>query len=136
METEQGVKELERILKEDVTYTPIEPFWNEPFLKDKSGKKITPKEFKDRWVKGMQNLSPAQRTQNDIASSIIILIGFIASVVALIFFSSSFGLVTYGLIIIFLGNIYANVIKLFSLFGQLKIYKNIEKQLSGGKDGI
>ena len=127
VETEEEVKLLEDTLKNHVTYTPIEPFWNKKFLKDKSGKKITPKEFMERWKVGMQNLSPAQRTQNDIASSIIILVGFIASVLALIFFSSTFGLVTYGLIIIFLGNIYANVIKLFSLFGQLKIYKNIEE---------
>ena len=135
METKQEVKELERVLKEEVTYTPIEPFWNKKFLKDKSGKKITPTEFMTRWKNGMQNLRPAQRTANDIVSSFIILIGFIASVIALIFFSSSFGLVTYGLIVIFLGNIYANTIKLFSLFGQYKIYKNIDKQL-GGQNGF
>jgi hypothetical protein len=134
-ETEQEIRELEDNLRTQVTYKPVEPFWDKKFLKDKSGKKISPREFKQRWVKGMQNLSPSMRTKNDIASSIIILIGFIASVVALIFFSSTFGLVTYGLIIIFLGNIYANVIKLFSLFGQLKIYKNIEKQI-GGSSGI
>jgi len=130
-ETEQEVKELERVLKEDVTFTPVVSILDKKFLKDKSGKKISPREFKQRWVKGMQNLTPSMRTKNDIASSIIILIGFIASVVALIFFSSTFGLVTYGLIIIFLGNIYANVIKLFSLFGQLKIYKNIEEMTNG-----
>jgi hypothetical protein len=124
VETEEEVNELKEILSKG-TYKPIvSPLkgW-----KTKSGEVITWSEFLKRWKVGMQNLTPAQRTKNDIASSIIILIGFIASVVALIFFSSTFGLVTYGLIIIFLGNIYANVIKLFSLFGQLKIYKNIEE---------
>lgn len=127
METEQEIKELEYNLKHNVTYTPIKTFWERDLIKDKSGKKISIKEFGKRWSIGMQNLTPKQRTQNDIFSSWIILVGFIASVIALIFFNETFGVVTYGLILIFLGNTYANSIKLFSLYGQLKVFKNIEE---------
>jgi len=80
-----------------------------------------------RWKVGMQNLSPSQRSSNDICSTWVILIGFIVSIVALIFFNKTFGVITYGLILIFIGNTYANIVKLFSLYGQYNIYKGIEK---------
>ncbi len=96
--------------------------------KTKSGEVITYQEFMKRWKQGMQNLSPKQRTQNDIGSTWVILIGFIVSIVALIFFSETFGALTYGLIIIFIGNAYANLVKLFSLYGQYNLYKSIEVQ--------
>jgi ABC-type multidrug transport system fused ATPase/permease subunit len=131
MESKEEVKQLEETLNKS-TFKPVHNIFKG--WRTRSGEVISYKEAGRRWKEAMQNLTPAQRTANDISSSIIILIGFIASIVALIFFSSTFGLVTYGLIIIFLGNIYANVIKLFSLFGQYKLYKNIEKQI-GGLDG-
>ena len=80
----------------------------------------------------MQNLTPVQRTMNDMVSTWIILVGFLVSILALIFFSTTFGAVTYGLIIIFLGNIYSNVVKVFSLKGQYQLYKNIERDVKGG----
>jgi len=134
METEEEVKELEETLSKG-TYTPIvSPLkgW-----KTKSGEVISWKEFGKRWKTGMQNLSPKQRSQNDILSTWITLIGFIASIIALLFFNDKFGLVTYGIIIIFIGSIYSNSIKLFSLYGQLKVFQNIENQLkeSEVKDG-
>jgi predicted membrane channel-forming protein YqfA (hemolysin III family) len=134
METEQEVKELEEKLQ-DIDYKPIEGLHEKKFFKDKSGNKISAKEFMSRWKEGMQNLTPIQRTKNDLASTWIILIGFIASIIALIFFNKTFGLVTYGIIIIFIGSIYSNVIKLFSLQGQYKIYKNIEEQTKEVENG-
>ena len=95
--------------------------------KTKSGEQITYREFMKRWNVGMQNLSPSQRSSNDIGSTWVILIGFIVSIVALIFFNKTFGFITYGLILIFIGNTYANIVKLFSLYGQYNIYKGIEK---------
>jgi hypothetical protein len=97
-------------------------------MKTKSGEEITFKEFMRRWKVGMQSLTPKQRTQNDILSTWITLIGFILSILALLFFNETFGVVTYGIIIIFIGSIYANSIRLFSLYGQLNVFKNIEKQ--------
>ena len=93
----------------------------------KSGEQITYKEFMKRWKVGMQNLTPAQRTSNDIGSTWVILVGFIVSIIALIFFNKTFGILNYGLILIFIGNTYANIVKLFSLYGQYNIYKGIEK---------
>lgn len=126
METKQEIKQLEETLG-TLNYKPIKSFWEKEFIKDKSGKKISLTEFISRWKVGMQNLTPKQRTQNDIFSSWVILVGFIVSIIALIFFNETFGFVTYGLILIFLGNTYANSIKLFSLYGQLKVFKNIEE---------
>ena len=125
METEQEVKQLEENLKQ-IEYKPI----HSPLKgwKTKSGEVISYKEAIKRWKEGMQNLRPVQRTFNDLVACIVVLIGFIVSVGALIFFNKTFGAVTYGLIIIFLGNIYSNTIKLFSLFGQYKLHKGIENQ--------
>ena len=81
-----------------------------------------------RWKVGMQNLSPSQRSSNDICSTWVILIGFIVSIVALIFFNKTFGVITYGLILIFIGNTYAYIVKLFSLYGQYNAFKGIENQ--------
>ena len=129
METKQEIKQLEDTLS-TLDYKPIKSFWEKEFIKDNSGKKISLTEFGKRWKSGMQNLTPKQRTQNDIFSSWVILVGFIASLIALIFFNKTFGAVTYGLILIFIGNTYANSIKLFSLYGQLKVFKNIENLCS------
>lgn len=94
--------------------------------KTKSGEQITWREFMKRWKEGMQNLTPVQRTQNDIGSTWITLIGFIAALVALVFFNKTFGVLTYGLILIFLGSTYANIVKLFSLYGQYNLYRSLE----------
>jgi hypothetical protein len=123
METQQEINQLEQNLN-SLNYKPaVSPLkgW-----RTRSGEVISWGEFFKRWKQGMQNLSPSQRISNDIASSFIILIGFIVSIAALIFFNKTFGVVTYGLIIIFIGNVYSNVVKLFGLFGQYNIYKNIE----------
>jgi hypothetical protein len=125
METEKEVNELKEIL-EGADYKPIvSPLRG---FKTKSGEVISWKEAGRRWKVGMQNLTPKQRTQNDILSTWITLIGFIISILALFIFSEKLGVVTYGIIIIFIGSIYANSIKQFSLYGQLNVFKNIEKQ--------
>jgi hypothetical protein len=93
----------------------------------KSGEVITYKEFMKRWKEGMQNLTPAQRTSNDIGSTWVTLIGFIVALVALLFFNETFGAVVYGLILIFIGSVYSNIVKLFSLYGQYKLFKSMER---------
>jgi hypothetical protein len=96
----------------------------------KAGEQITWKEFGKRWKVGMQNLTPTQRTFNDIVSSFVILIGFIASLLAIIFFGKQMGWIAYGLSLIFIGNIYSIIIKIFSLFGQYKTFKGIETNIN------
>ncbi len=97
--------------------------------KTKSGELISWKEYGRRWKVGMQNLTPIQRVSNDIGSSWVILIGFIASIIALLFFNKTFGVITWGLILIFLGNAYSNIVKLFSLYGQKNLYQDLEGQM-------
>lgn len=130
MKNKDSTKELEEMIKEPYksVVSPLKGF------RTKDGEIISWKEFGKRWKEGMKNLTPLQRTQNDFAATLTILIGFIVSVVALIFFNETFGAVTYGLIIIFLGSIYSNTVKLFSLKGQIDIFRNIKKQVKGGKE--
>ena len=74
----------------------------------------------------MKNLTPVQRTKNDLVSTGIILVGFILGLFALIFFNNNFGAITYGLILIFIGSIYSNILKFFALLNQLELFKDID----------
>ena len=102
----------------------------------RSGEVITWKEFMHRWKKGIENLTPIQKTKNDIVSTLVILVGFIVCTFALLFFNNTFGALTYGLILIFMGNIYSNVVKLFGLTGQLKTFKDIDNQINSGEKEV
>jgi hypothetical protein len=128
METESEIKELEEKLSQ-MEYKPI----RSPLsgFKTKSGEIISWKEFFKRWKFGMKNLTPVQRTKNDLVSTGIIFTGFLIGLFALIFFNETFGALTYGLILIFLGSVYSNIIKLFGLKAQLDLFKDIERRTNG-----
>lgn len=97
-------------------------------MRDKKGKKITGKEFFKRWKEGMANLTPIQRLENETKSTFIMLIGYLVGLVALFVYMDKFGvrLFTWGLIIIFLGAFWGNLIKWIALKGQLKIFRGLE----------
>jgi hypothetical protein len=128
MESEQEIKEFEQRMSQveyKEVHSPIKGF------KTKSGEVISWKEFFKRWKQGMKNLTPVQRTKNDLVSTGIILIGFILGLFALIFFNNNFGAITYGLILIFIGSIYSNILKFFALLNQLELFKDIERRTHG-----
>jgi hypothetical protein len=128
METEQEVDELKEILDNSCVQESTSIVKG---FKTKSGEIISWKEFFKRWSKGMKNLTPVQKTFNELISTTIILIGFIVGLVALVFFNKTFGAVTYGLILIFIGSVCSNILKFFALLSQLELFKDIERRTNG-----
>jgi len=128
METEKEISELQEALDSIKYEEPISPVKG---FRTKSGEVISWKEFFKRWKQGMKNLTPVQRTKNDLISTGIILVGFIIGLFALIFFNNNFGAITYGLILIFIGSIYSNILKFFALLNQLELFKDIERGTDG-----
>lgn len=98
--------------------------------KKKDGTQITWKEFFKLWKDGINNITPIQKLQNDTRSIFISLIGFIISLIALIYFRKEMPnpWLTYGLILIFVGSVWSNLIKWLSLRTQVKMFKGIENQ--------
>ena len=78
-------------------------------MKDKSGKKITKKEFISRWKEGIANITPLQRLTNEAQSTLIMLVGFIMCLGAIIIYREKFivNWFAYGLILIFIVNVWS-----------------------------
>jgi len=98
-------------------------------MKDKSGKDITFKEFMSRWKEGIENLTPQQKLGHEIRSSIITLLGYSFALIAVIMQRERIGLLSYGLILIFIGSIWSVLVKWFSLREQMKIFKNLDSDV-------
>lgn len=95
----------------------------------KSGEKITWKQFFTLWKVGIANLTPQQRIKNEYRGTVITLLGFFASLVAVIVMREKIGLLSYGLILIFLGSIITTGLKALGMKQQKKVFDNIEKEL-------
>lgn len=96
--------------------------------KDKSGNKITLKEFKNRFKEGISLITPIQKIENEVRANFTMLIGYIVGFVALII---KFNLIpnkvlSVALIIIFFGAAWSNGIKWLALRQQLKIMKSVD----------
>jgi len=99
-------------------------------MKTKAGEQITFKEFLKRWKEGIQNMSPQQKLINESRGTFITLIGFIVGAVALIIYKDKFvSLFAYGLILIFIGNIWTTALKLMGIRQQLKFFKKAEESI-------
>lgn len=96
--------------------------------KDKSGKKLTAKEFSQRFKEGIQLMTPLQKIKNETRSTFVMLIGYLVGLVSLIIYRDAFVVqwFTYGLIIIFLGASWSNAIKWFALRQQLKSLQGLD----------
>ena len=92
-------------------------------MKDKAGNKITMKEFWTRFKKGLDEITPIQKLENDIRGNFVSLIGYIVALVAVIISRESIGLLAYGLILIFIGSIWTTGLKWLSLKQQYKFMK-------------
>ena len=99
--------------------------------KTKTGERIEFKEFINRFKSGIQSITPLQKLQNEQRATFIMLIGYLVGLVSLFVYRESFVVAwfTYALMIIFLGATYGQVIKLFALMTQLKMFKNIEESI-------
>lgn len=96
--------------------------------KDKEGKKITGKEFWNRFKEGINNITPVQKIENEARGSFIMCLGYLVGLISLIVYRKSFvvELFTYALMLIFIGALWSNVIKWLALRTQLKVFKGIE----------
>ncbi|MFP4457175.1 MAG: hypothetical protein ACLFPS_05890 [Clostridia bacterium] len=96
----------------------------------KDGTKITWKEFFKLWKEGIQNLTPLQRLSNESRGTLITLIGFVVALIAMIIYRDKFivSWFAYGLILVFIGNIYTTALKWLGIRQQLKFFKSTEAQ--------
>ena len=96
--------------------------------KDKSGKKITAKEFAKRFKEGIDSLTPVQKLKNEVRSTFTMFLGYVMGLVSLIIYREAFAVqwFTYALIIIFLGASWSNGIRWFAMRQQLKLMKNMD----------
>ena len=106
--------------------------------KDKLGEQISFKEYFSRWKLGIEGITPIQKLTNEARGTLISLIGFITCFVALIIFREKLivSWFAYGLILVFLGSTITTGLKYISLRQQLKIFKNIEKQINMSEEEI
>ena len=98
--------------------------------KTKTGEVITWKQFFSLWKTGVENLTPLQRIKNEYRGTVITLLGFFASLVAVIVMREKIGLLSYGLILIFLGSIITTGLKALGMKQQRTMFNNIEKELN------
>lgn len=94
--------------------------------KKKDGTKITWKQFFKEWKVGIQNITPLQKLQNERNSTFTMLVGYLVGLIALIikFNLIPNKLLSIGLIIIFLGASWSNLIKWWVLTQQVKLFSN------------
>jgi len=78
-ETLKEIEELKNNLENEVEYTPIKSPVKRfrYFMKDKSGKEVSFKEFMQRWKKGMQGVTQYQQVKMQLNSTYIMLIGIL-----------------------------------------------------------
>ena len=94
--------------------------------KTKKGEKITWKEYFSKWKKGIEELSPIQKLENETRGTFIITLGYLLALVAVIIQIDKIGLLSYGLILIFLGSFITSGLKWIALKQQLKFLKNLD----------
>lgn len=96
--------------------------------KDKEGKKLTAKEFTKRFKEGINNLTPLQKTKNELRSTFTMLIGYLVGLISLIIYRKAFVVqwFTYALIIIFVGAFWSQLIKWLALRQQLNLLNSLE----------
>lgn len=95
-------------------------------MKTKDGEIISIKEAFIRFKKGVDAITPLQKLQNETRGTFITLLGFIVSFCAVIYMREKIGLLSYGLMLIFLGSIITTGLKWLALRQQLKFFKDME----------
>lgn len=96
--------------------------------KDKEGNWINYKEFKERFKKGLEGVTPLQLIKHQLKGMNIILIGLLCGIVICLFNIKTL----WWLLIILIGGLYVNVTQYIGIWQKKKILENIEKQLKGG----
>jgi len=99
-------------------------------LKDKLGNELTIKEFFGKWKEGIDNITPIQKLENEFRGNAVNLFGLMVALIAVIFSMDKIGLLSYGLILIFIGSIWSSGVKVLALRQQLKFMRGFEEQIN------
>ena len=96
----------------------------------KEGEKISWKEFGRRWKEGINGITPQQRLKNELISTGISEVGYIVGLIALIIFRDKLlvSWFAYGLILIFVGSVWATGLKFLITKQQLNSFKNTDNK--------
>jgi hypothetical protein len=92
----------------------------------KTGEKISWKEALIRFKKGVDEITPMQKLSNDIRGTFITLLGYLFAMGAVIWKFNTIGLLSIGLILIFLGSVVTTGLKWIALKQQYKFIKNLD----------
>jgi hypothetical protein len=92
---------------------------------DKSGKEVSWKEFKQRWAKGINEVTPIQRLESSIFFQQIMTLGFFLGLCLALYNYKSM----WWLAIILFGGLGMNILQYKGLKQQLDAFKNIEIQM-------
>ena len=97
--------------------------------KDKSGKWIDYKEFKERYKEGVSNISPLQLTSQQLKGMNIILLGILCGIVVCCFNIKNL----WWLLTILIGSLYVNVTQYIGTWQKKKALENIEALFGGNE---
>lgn len=93
--------------------------------KDREGKEVSWNEFKERWARGIKEVTPIQRLESSIFFQKIMTLGFFLGLCLSIYNYETM----WWLAIILFGGTGINIIQYKSLKQQYDIYKNIEDSI-------
>lgn len=94
--------------------------------RDKSGKWITPKEFKDRFLKGVEGVTPLQQLYSQIVFTWITIVGLLCGITVSIFTFKNL----WWLMIILLAGLGNTIVGLIGTYQRYWAVKNVEKLMN------
>jgi hypothetical protein len=94
----------------------------------KSGEYVTWTEALKRFKKGVEDITPIQKLENELRGTFITLLGFVFSLIAVIWKRDAIGLLAYGLMLIFLGSSITTGLRYLGLRQQVMVFKNLENE--------
>jgi amino acid transporter len=95
------------------------------FWTDKQGNELTFGQFMKRWKSGIENITPIQKLKSNITGTRISLVGLVLGLIISIWKCKTLWWV--GIILI--GALINTIVQYFGFKQQLKIFKDIEKQM-------
>ena len=96
---------------------------------DKQGKEVSWNEFKERFAKEINEVTPIQRLESSVFFQQIMTLGFFFGLCVSLYNYKS----TWWLAIILFGGLCMNIIQYKGLKQQLNVFKNIEEQIKIGE---
>jgi len=91
------------------------------FWKDREGKEVSYKEFKERWRAGIKSLTQLQLTRQQIIGNIIVLIGILVGIVTSIYYKQ------WWLLIVLVGSLIVSIVTYISTYQKYIILITLEE---------